>query len=48
VEPKSRRIWIWLAAGIGFAVFLFFAVKTTEARRDAIRGGRPNQVDFSR
>jgi hypothetical protein len=45
---KSNRSWIWLIV-IGIAaVIVFAAVKQTEARRNAIRGQAPNQVDFSR
>jgi hypothetical protein len=47
-QPKSDRSWIWfIVIGIT-ALIIFAAVKQTEARRNAIRGQAPNQLDFSR
>jgi hypothetical protein len=48
VKPSSKWKCLWGVAIVTAAVVVLLAVKETQARRDAIRGGRPNQVDFSR
>jgi hypothetical protein len=48
VESKSNRRWIYLIGAVAIIIIIFIAVRQTQARREAIRGERPNQVDFSR
>jgi hypothetical protein len=48
LEQNPNRGWICLAVALVAAAVIFFAIKQTQARRAAIRGEHPNQVDFSR